>query len=205
MKRMKFDPSDYTETGEYGSRGGTVGFLASVFLLVIVSQASYYYFININIPIISSGLIIDIIAIVITFFEVGVCYYIKNRNKDLAKYSESKFDSSSGCWFLIVLLLCSFHINKILLYEVNGRFDFHEGTKRKVKLFNKNSRAPGKVKINYHYYFEVEDWNNSGRRVEFEVSKSLFNKISGSIIEFETKPGLLGFEHLSSDVTVAEK
>jgi hypothetical protein len=199
-----FDPSDFTDNGSFSSNN-IIGFAVGIAIFSIFFGLSYFYFGHTNVQIFSRGMI-NVIAIFITIIEVGIIYYIRNKNKNLAEYSESEYDSAGGCWLLIALLICSFYLNGIFFCEINGRLDFSESTKRKVKLLNKYSEA-GSRKTNslYHYYFVIENWKDGVGNFNLEVSESTYKKFNtNSMIEFETRPGLLGFEHLASEITVAK-
>ncbi len=200
MRRMEFDPNDYTENGAFGSQGGIVDLIIGLAIWIIFSQISYFYFSHTSISIIGKAWAVDLIAIVIAIIEVVVINYIRNRKVELAEYP-NEFDTNKWYCLLIALFICSFYINCIFFCEINGRLDSHESTKRNVKLINKRDIAHTKARINHRYFFEIEDWNRPGKLTEFQVSQSIYEKTKESMIEFETKPGLLGFEHLSSEVT----
>ena len=206
MKRMEFDPDDYTETGDFGRKGGIIGFFVALILYIIIHYASYYYFTNTNIQIIASESVLLLIVLVATLIEVGVIYYFRNRNRDLAKFPKSEFDSSKGCWILIGLLVFSFRLNYILLYEINGRFDPYASTKRTVKITGKYSRADNqKMRAFYRHHFLLDSWKDQGKHIDLEVPLSVFNQFSSNtLVEFDTKPGLLGLEHLSSEIKASK-
>ena len=199
---MLDNEEEYVEPGIYRLYSGTGGLVFGAIIAMTFYLGSQYYFANTNISIINKEFARLVIAVIVTFIEVCIINYIKNRKKDLAKFSKSQFDSPQGCGFLIFILLGLVCLNNVLFCEINGRFDPFDSSKRKVKIINKfrrgNSRGPTFV---YDYYFVVENWNNNGREAQFQIPESVYNKFGGnSIIEFETKPGLLGFEHLSSDI-----
>lgn len=197
---------DYIEPGNYNRYASAGGFIIGLLLLSVFLLVYQYYFAHTNIAITSSQFLPLIILTVITFVEIGIIYYIRNRKKDLAAYSQGEFDSTGGCWLLIALILCLFYINSILFCEINGRFDPFDGTKRKIKIVNKtrkgNTRGPTLI---YRHYLIIEDWDNNGSEFYLQVPESVYNKFnSKDMIEFETKPGLLGFEHIASEIKASK-
>ncbi len=198
---------EYVEPGFYRLFSGAGGVVVGVLISLFVFLCSQFYDNNTNIGLIASDITQSTIAIVITFIEVCIIYHIRNRKKDLAKFSKSEFDSAQGCSFFIFLTFSAIYFNSILFCELNGRFDFRESSKRKVKIINKF--RSGKVRSNslasYRYYYTIEDWNNNGSKFDLRVPESVYGKFNtNNIIEFETKPGLLGFEHLASEITLSK-
>ncbi len=206
MKRMEFDPADFSDNGSFGENSGWIGFLIGLAVCIIVYAISYFYFANTGIQIINRGLNIYIIAIIITIIEASIFYFIRNRKKKLTDYSEDMFDSKDGLCLLIAGLICSFYLNCILLCEINGRLDFSESKKIKTKIIGKRIEV-GVKKMNSprYYYFDLENWKEKNSYCKLEISESIYTKFSSNnMIEFETKPGLLGLEHLSSEITLSK-
>lgn len=206
MRRFNFDPSDYSDNGDFGENSGWIGFLIGLAVCIIVYAISYFYFANTSIQIINRGLKFYIIAIIISVIEACIFFYIRNRKKDLADYSEDIFDSKDGLCLLIAGLICSFYLNCILLCEINGRLDFSESKKIKTKIIDKRIEV-GVKKMNSprYYYFDLENWKEKKDYCILEISESIYKKFDSSkMIEFETKPGLLGLEHLSSEITLSK-
>ncbi len=204
---MDNEEEEYVEPGFYGLFSGAGGVVVGVLISLFVFLCSQFYDNNTNIGLIASDITQSTIAIVITFIEVCIIYHIRNRKKDLAKFSKSEFDSAQGCGFFIFLFLSAVSLNGVLFCEINGRFDFRESSKRKVKIINKIRR--GKVRnpslASYQYYYTIEDWNNNGSKFDLRVPESVYGKFNtNNTIEFETKPGLLGFEHLASEITLSK-
>ena len=202
---MDNEEEEYVEPGFYRLFSGAGAVVIGLFLLLLFSLGSRYYFANTNISIIDKEIVQLVIVFFVTFVETYIISSIRNRDKDLAKFSKSEFDSAQGCGFLIFVLLCTAYLNGVLLCEINGRFDFRGSSKRKVEIISEfrrgNTRGPTLI---YNYYFVIRNWND-GRETHLQVPVSVFGKFDPhNIIEFETKPGLLGFEHLASEITLSK-
>ena len=204
---MNFEEEEeYVEPTILSKFSGIAGFVVGIVIVLLSSLFSSFYFAHTNIPMITSEAKQSIIAIAITVIEVYIISYFRNRKKDLAKFSKSEFDSTHGCWILIALLVSGVFLNGILFREINGRFDFRSTTKRKTKIINKtrrgNTRGPTLI---YRHYFIIQNWKDEGREFDLQIPGSVFDKFnSGDMVEFETKPGLLGFEHVAGKITRAE-
>ena len=197
---------EYVEPKILSRCSGIGGFVVGLVLFFASFLGSQFYFAHTNISMITSELRQSIIAIAVTVIEVYIISYFRNRKKDLAKFSQSEFDSTHGCWILIALLLSGVCLNGILFCELNGRFDPFSSTKRKTKLINKsrrgNTRGPTLI---YRHYFIIENWKDNGNALDLQIPSSVFDKFdSGDMIEIETKPGLLGFEHIAGEITRAK-
>ena len=209
---MDFDYNDVVSDDGYFKGNTLLTAFLGVFFVFTSLPFSYYYFSYTNIQIITNKIIyVNLFSFIISFFEVAMFAYIKNKNRNLAKYSVSQFDNSDGCMVLIAMLFGGFFFNGIVLSEINGRFDFYKGTKKKVEIVKKNKESffSKKYKSDIdsftHFYLVVENEKENISRFSFQVSKSIYERFNEkTIIEFETKPGLLGLEHLSSKITLAK-
>ena len=131
---MDNEEEEYVEPGFYRLFSGAGAVVIGLFLLLLFSLGSRYYFANTNISIIDKEIVQLVIVFFVTFVETYIISSIRNRDKDLAKFSKSEFDSAQGCSFFIFLTFSAIYFNSILFCELNGRFDFRESSKRKVKI-----------------------------------------------------------------------
>ena len=203
---FRFDLNDYTDNGVFGENSGWFGFLVGLSVCIIFYAISYFYFANTNVQIIDRGLILIIIAIIFSFIDACFVYFVWNRWKKLTEYSEDIFFSKDVQCLLIAGLICSFYLNSIFICEINGRVDFSESKIIKTKISNKYYEV-GIKKMNAprYYYFNLENWKEKKDYCKIEIPESVYNKFNSSdMIEFETKPGLLGFEHLSSEIKLSK-
>lgn len=207
MMRFGFDPSDYGENGIFSEKGGWHGFIYGMAIFFFCFLISFFYFAHTSLKTYTlDDTTLGAFSFLLTVIEVVVIYYIRNRNKNLAAYEEGAFDSTGGCWMLIAMMIGGLYLNCIVVNEINGRFDFSESRRVKGIISAKYSKAHSrKAPILFHYYLQIETSMVNGKQecIDIEVSESFYNVLKdGSEVEFETKPGLLGYEHISSEIKV---
>lgn len=206
MLPFNYRPSVYRGNDILSERTGWYGFAGGVVIFFLCSFLSYCYFAHTSLKTFSlDGGVLYVIGFVLTSLEVVIYKYFKDKDKPLVLYEEGIFDSNSGCWLLISMLVGGFHLNCILFNELNGRLDFYKSTKVKARVSASIYKSSSIAGTYDHYYLRLEDLTNDGkqRQIEIEVPRSFYSKVSqGNNLEFETKPGLLGFEHISSEITV---